>query len=188
MERLYLSGDYLEEEDDEAIAALSSHSLPPTKHLAFFHHLPLSLSRSSPEGRANIRRVTSRLKARNEQAPEEPDALALRVLLCAEGVEADEDGAEEEAAWEVGSCVVPLWRPSSMLSDGHRLQVLSLAPPLPFSRALSSRVAQECCDSGILSSLHATARRASRATALCWCVVQMPLLDGLGLCVCADMI
>ena len=157
--RLYISGDYLDLEDDEQIQELSSDALPAATHLDFHHALPFSLAPSSAVGAANRRRLLSCLAgegrtvhgaedvgAGKQEAgvlavdAEEAGGAVLRVLLCAEGLRdygGESGDEEEEEAWEVGSCVVPLWRsrvllPVRALSPPRRPRFLEAhLPPLP---------------------------------------------------------
>jgi hypothetical protein len=102
--RLYVSGDYLEMEDDDDMSSLSSPALPASGRMEFHHHLPFSLSPSTPEGARNRRLLLSCLGEAGE------GKAVLRLLLCAEG--------EEEEAWEVASCLVCLWRNTPLIPPG----------------------------------------------------------------------
>ena len=153
--RLYVTADFLEADDDEAIAALCSPSLPAAARLDLHHPLVFSLDQSSAQGLRNRRALLSSLSAPPNHdllSPSTPSGRAaggeagaagmggardatgkalVRVLLCAEaaggaggGVGGEEQAGWGEAAeeWEVGSCLVPLWREDSLLAEGHRVQ------------------------------------------------------------------
>jgi len=169
--RLYISGDYLDLEDDDEIQDLSSDPLPAATHLDFHHALPFSLAPSSAVGAANRRRLLSCLEGEGravhggkdlctgEQeagvlgvgAEEASGGAVLRVLLCAEGQRDGDwesgDEEEEAAAWEVGSCVVPLWR-SPVLLPVCLFPLLPLhlpcdfPPPLPPSTPLGGSIGE----------------------------------------------
>ena len=102
--RLYVSGDYLEMEEEDDISSLSSPALPASSRIEFHHHLPFSLSPSTPEGARNRRLLLACLGEAGE------GKAMLRLLLCAEG--------EQEEAWEVASCLVCLWRNSPLIPPG----------------------------------------------------------------------
>ena len=119
--RMYVSGDYLEREDDDAIALLSSDALPCARHLDFHHPLPLCLSPSTIEGASNRRALSDCIGEDREDSEgvsggESQAKAVVRVLLCATesedvggglGEEEEEEGGA--GAWEVASCIVPLW-------------------------------------------------------------------------------